>query len=291
MTSSPTNSDARLRWLVAALSLLTPGLGHVYAGVARRGILLASAMLLVLPLLAFVFSRAPLGLMQGALPVLAALGLYAWMMRDAVRQLQGTLPNPSRRRPRVITLVTYVLVCLACFTVVREWTRANVVEAFRIPGGSMEPTILAGDWLYAAPLRRSAVVRCLPVIYQTGGQQLLHRIVGLPGDTVLVVGGRMQRNGRPVDEAFALVGERPDSEAEVLGRVGGQSPLIVPSGHVFLLGDNRSASMDSRVFGPVPLDSVRKRPIRLYFSRDPSTGTIRWTRAGRAIELAPCEPA
>ncbi len=62
-----------------------------------------------------------------------------------------------------------------------------------------------------------------------------------------------------------------------------EGPVVVPAGHAFMLGDNRDSSEDSRAYGAVPLYSIRQRPARVYFSRDPATGAIRWERAGRAI--------
>ncbi len=267
--------------------MLSPGLGHVYAGAPGRGAVLAGLTLAAVPLLASIMSRAPLGPAQGALPILAGVAWYAWVVRDAGRRARQA---PAPRAGRVIRWLAlagaFVAASLAS-EAVRGWTRAHVAEAFRIPGGAMAPTVLAGDWLYAVPLARHEVARGLPVVYRAGGRRLLHRVAGLPGDTVAVVDGRLVRNGRPVPEPYAVLAPPPGLSASALGPVGVDAPVVVPPGHVFVLGDNRWGSEDSRAFGPVPLDSVVKRPTRVYFSRDAGTGAVRWDRAGRAVGPAP----
>jgi signal peptidase I len=247
--------------------------------------MLAGVTLAALPVLAAAMSRAPLGVAQGALPVLIGVAWYAWVVRDARRHSRRAPPGPGRAR-RAFALVGFFVAAALAYEAVRGWTRAHVAEAFRVPGGAMAPAVLPGDWLYAVPLGPAAVDRDQPVVYRAGGLTLLHRVAGLPGDTVAVLDGRLVRDGRPVPEPYVDLNP-PAGAGPPAGPLAWRGPLVVPDGHVFVLGDRRWASEDSRAFGPVPLDSVVKRPTRVYFSRDPATGAVRWGRAGRAVAVPP----
>jgi signal peptidase I len=256
------------------LTCLVPGLGHLYAGRYGRAAGVTALGLAAYPILVAFISRAPLGLLQAALPILLALGALGWAARDAGRVARAGLAD---HRPSGIVLTAVGVALFLASDLTRSATRLHVAEAFRIPGGAMEPSVLPGDYLYAVPLRRARIDRGAPVIYRADGQTRLHRVAGLPGDTVAVEGGRLIRNGRRVAEAYTRTEPVPPGEPTRWG------PVVVPSSHVVVLGDNRWMSEDSRAFGPVPLDSVLRRPTRVYFSRDPETGGVRWERTGRAV--------
>lgn len=138
--------------------------------------------------------------------------------------------------------------------------RATVVRLFEVPTSSMAPTLAVGDVVLASPfpdhLRRGDVV-----VFRSkgGGEAVIKRIVALPGDHVRMAGQRLYLNGREVLEPYAW-----------------QSPVaaelheLVPSGHVWVLGDNRLDSADSRTMGPVPLETIEARVRWVLFSRGTS---------------------
>jgi signal peptidase I len=180
--------------------------------------------------------------------------------------------------------------------------RTFVVEAYRIPSGSMEDTLLPGDfllvnkWVYGAevpftgrrlpptraPQHNDIVVFDWPV---DRTKAFVKRLVGLPGDTVAMRDGRLLRNGRPQREPFVAGRGTPvDAVRDTWG------PLVVPAGHFFVLGDNRSKSLDSRYWGFVPDSLLRGTPWLVYFSFAPDSTApaawltrIRWQRIGSAV--------
>lgn len=218
------------------------------------------------------------------------------------------------------------------------FVRTFLIEAFRIPSGSMEPTLLVGDWLfvnklvygphipftrahlpgYAEPARYDVVVFESP--YQPdeaaiGGDPtptLVKRLVGLPGDTLYMRGGRLFIDGAAARQDFTAQGEMGDPNevnplfdwqkryslaASRFGAAPAQpthdnwGPLVVPAGHYFMMGDNRYNSKDSRYWGPVPRENVRGRPMFVYYSWNatdsdrplPFLSDIRWGRIGHWI--------
>ncbi|MFJ7967828.1 signal peptidase I [Streptomyces sp. NPDC096324] len=134
------------------------------------------------------------------------------------------------------------------------------VEPVRVESTSMEPTLLSGDHLLVddrayrdAPPRRGDVV-----VFEGSGATLVKRVVAVAGDTVAIEDGVLEVDGRAVEEPAV-------DPKTVDGMYYG--PARVPSGTVFVLGDNRRHSVDSRQFGPVPVTKVTGRVILRWWPR------------------------
>ncbi len=209
-----------------------------------------------------------------------------------------------------------ILVAFALFFLVRSF----LVEAFKIPSGSMEHTLLAGDFLlvnklvYGAqipfttktlpairkPRRGDVIVFQYPVDHT---KNFVKRLVGIPGDTLAMEDGVLIRNGAHLDEAYVShtepgidpTDDEFDWQRNFMVRTAQAStdsfprisrnnwgPLIVPEKSYFVLGDNRDNSLDSRYWGFVPDSLVRGRPMFVYYSfaRDSVSGK-RWMRGVR----------
>jgi signal peptidase I len=218
--------------------------------------------------------------------------------------------------------------------------RAFLIEAYRIPSGSMIPTLLVGDWLfvnkaifgahvpfthsnlpaYREPRRGDVVVFVSP--YQADEDSLGHdptptlvkRLVGTPGDTlymrkaILYVNGIAQRQGfgasaavnpdiaNSVDPLFDWQ-KKVQLKTSRFGPALAQpnhdnwGPLVVPAHRLFMMGDSRYNSKDSRYWGFVPRENVRGKPLFVYYSYNaddsdrplPMLTDIRWGRIGHWI--------
>jgi signal peptidase I len=159
--------------------------------------------------------------------------------------------------------------------------RTFVVQAFKIPSGSMEPTLLVGDhilvnkFIYGVkipylrttiipisePKRNDVIVFIYPV---DQSKDFIKRVIGLPGDTIEIIGKEIFINGKRFDDPFGhyTEGEGPAGRA-ARGRVG---PWKVPEGDLFVMGDNRDHSYDSRFWGFVPLSAVKGEAFIIYWS-------------------------
>lgn len=142
--------------------------------------------------------------------------------------------------------------------VVALLVKTFLVQAFRIPSASMEDTLLIGDRVMVNKLSyrlhdvnpADVVVFDRPAGLPGGAQEpedLIKRVIGLPGDTLQTVDGKVVRNGQPLDEPYL----KPGSTT-----TGIEQPVTVPPGTVWVMGDNRNNSSDSRVFGPIPQTSI-----------------------------------
>lgn len=166
--------------------------------------------------------------------------------------------------------------------------RTFVVQAFKIPTGSMENNLLIGDHLLVnkfvfGPTTASLERALLPVEDVRRGdvvvfkypeqpdRDFIKRVIGLPGDTVEVREKRVYINGRRLDEPYVHYLEPPAAPSElhevtsfdVRERYG---PVTVPSGHFFVMGDNRDNSQDSRYWGFLPRDYIKGRALVIYWS-------------------------
>ena len=205
--------------------------------------------------------------------------------------------------------------------------RAFVVQAFKIPSGSMKETLQIGDHLLVNKLLYrtwtkndlaemfevvpilgdfiKSLTDLLPFDYNFRFKEVnrgdivvfkfprdetrdfIKRVIGMPGDVVEVRGREVLINGRTIDEPYAKyddVGEQGNfATRERFG------PVRVPDGHVFMLGDNRDNSLDSRAWGFLDTDKIRGEAFILYWSCiKPGVlcllpSNIRWNRFGKLL--------
>lgn len=272
----------RRPWIAAALTLLTPGLGQLYAGEMRRAVAVFLGYLgLLAGLLVLKVSRNFLGLILFALALLSCL---LWVTWDAARI--------ARDRP-VYTLrpfnrwYLYLVITVACGLLASQILALSPIRAFRLVSTNMEPSILVGDHLYADLSRYhdAAPTRGDVVVYEredSPGNLVVARVIGLEGEQIEIREKRVFLDGRPLDDPWAQHSDPQMYPGNALNpgpfRQRDQFPArTIPSGSVFLMGDNRDNSYDSRFLGPSPVSALRGRLLYVYWSADRS-------RIGRALE-------
>lgn len=138
---------------------------------------------------------------------------------------------------------------------------ATIVHPVRISAHSMENTLCDGQVVLVETLPVSVPKRADIVVLHAGGQGdlVIKRIVGLPGDSIRIVRGTVLVNGNPLEEPYVHHGplyQRAADSWPVDINGAGQRDIVVPEGNLFVLGDNRGQSLDSRVWGPVAQKDV-----------------------------------
>jgi signal peptidase I len=188
--------------------------------------------------------------------------------------------------------------------------RTFLVEAYKIPSGSMERTLLVGDFLLVNKLLYGAEIpftgRRLPavrtprvgdvIVFQypvDPSKNFVKRLVGLPGDTLSMKDGALLRNGVPSVEQYVvhsepgvdpvtdefrwqrgyLVNTAVAATDGYMPTRNNWGPLVVPPKHFFVLGDNRDNSLDSRYWGFVSDSLLRGTPLIVYYSFTPDSAT------------------
>jgi len=160
--------------------------------------------------------------------------------------------------------------------------RTFVVQAFKIPSGSMEPTLLVGDhilvnkFLYGVkiPFIRNTIIPIskpqrddvIVFIYpHDTSKDYIKRVIGLPGDRIEIFDRKININGTLYDDKHGVYSEVRNGASPNMVKKR-YRPVIVPENHLFVMGDNRDHSSDSRVWGFVPLKSVKGKAFIIYWS-------------------------
>jgi len=171
-------------------------------------------------------------------------------------------------RPALRSLVEWVMV-LGTAAIVALLLQHFVVQLYEIPSESMYPTLQDGDQVMVNKLayavgggveRGDVIVFKRPASERTDDPdqppQLIKRVIGLPGDVVEARGGVVYIDGKPLEETGADHYLDPSVVTNNLSQ-----PVTVPRGHVFVMGDNRERSHDSRYFGAVPESDIIGRAV------------------------------
>lgn len=195
--------------------------------------------------------------------------------------------------------------------------RSFLVEPFRIPSGSLEPTLQVGDFVavskFAYGLRLPVLETLLvPVRQPTIGDivvfrwppapsfDYIKRVIGTPGDTIAYHNKQLTINGKVVPQQF-IEYTVDESSGKTVARyqetlngivhdiyINPKEPatdfiVTVPKGHYFMLGDNRDDSADSRYWGFLPEENLRGRAFLVWMSWDSKKNTVRWDKIGHFI--------
>jgi signal peptidase I len=265
-------TNARRPWIAAVLTLLVPGLGQLYGGEPRRALVVyLGGISLVTALLATRVPRTFVGLIVFLLVVLLFL---LWVIWDAVRIARRKTDYDLRPYNRWYFYAAVVGVVGLCTP---KLLALSPIRAFQIPSGSMEPAVRVGDHLYAdMTYYRSAKPSRGDLVVFTDSEDparmKIGRAIGLEGERVEIRDKGISIEGRPLTDPWghysqddSLVSGNP--QLRLRDNFG---PLKIPAETVFLLGDNRDNSYDSRFFGPVPHSSLRGRLLYVYWSPDRS---------------------
>lgn len=180
--------------------------------------------------------------------------------------------------------------------------RTFVVQAFKIPSGSMEPTLRVGDYLlvneliygiripyvdtrlfpYQEPKRGDVIVFIYPV---DPSKDFIKRVIGTEGEKVQIVHSKIYINDKQIRDPWGHF--KTEGPAEYFQGVENFGPIVVPKDSLFVLGDNRDNSADSRFWGFVPLKDVLGKAFIIYFSWNRQAENllydVRWSRIGEWI--------
>lgn len=177
--------------------------------------------------------------------------------------------------------------------------RTFVVQAFKIPSGSMKPTLLIGDHILVSkfsygikvPYFRNTVVpisdpkrgEIVVFIYpEDRSKDFIKRVVGISGDTIEIRNKKIFLNGMPYEDKHGVYVDDFIIPGAIQPR-DNFGPITVPKGTIFTMGDNRDQSYDSRFWGFVDLKDVMGKAFVIYWSWNKDDNSVRWNRLGSLL--------
>ena len=182
------------------------------------------------------------------------------------------------------------------------FVRTFVVQAFDIPSGSMEPTLLPGDYIlvnkfvygiripfinkriifHRDPKRGDVIVFIYP---KDPTKDFIKRVIAMPGETVQIINGKIYVDNKLVPDPWGYFNQ--DAPPGFISTVENFGPVFIPEGSLFVMGDNRNNSEDSRFWGVLPLNNILGKAFIIYFSwngkAEDLTDKVRWSRLGELI--------
>ncbi len=271
-------------FIAAALSVVLPGAGQIYNRQKNKA-LLWYVVFFMLPVL-FALCKC----LHSFWGLLLLLFLYIWLylynVGDAIYRSVRPKRVESRPLHKLLIMALMVFIAADVYMIASNRSRNTIgLRAFRMIANSMAPTIKAGDSLILDlndyknnPIRRGDIITFRHESYEG---LLSKRVLGIAGDRVKGEGNTIFVNGEAIKEPYAqYVGRSQGIDSfNQKPLVGDFGPVVVPDGELFVMGDNRNNSFDSRYssFGTVPIQSVWAKPLYIYLSKDKS-------RIGKKIE-------
>jgi signal peptidase I len=310
--TSSVGGKPRNPWIAAVLAVFFGTTGLVYCGRLRRAVLWEIGVLFVLIAVGCLLLYLPHGRIAWIAMALLAVAYNLGLIVDTVR-IARRRNRASRWYQRWWYYLGYLIATQLVLLGIVQISRTYWEQAFVIPTGSMDPTILAGDRILVDKLRyRSTPIHHGDVIVFWIDNRLTHfdprsappgrlchvkRVVGLPGDVIEFRDEKLLRNGEEIDEPYALFSPVPGF---VDPRLTNTSSTVVGDDELFVVGDNRRESLDSRIFGCIPRKDVVGKVAIIYWSREApmlepvlphvrmqpppnSSRRIRWERFGQRV--------
>jgi signal peptidase I len=264
------NLKKRKPILAFLLSLVTPGLGQIYNGQLKKGLFYLVGFFLVFIIFSFLLLK-----FYGMICYLIImLGLFLFISVDALLgaiKLRAIALKSYNRW--YIYLIIFLLTSIAIQPLLGWTIKNNIARAYKIPSVTMKPALLVGDRLIAdmriyrseKPKRGDIVIFEYP---KDPSKDFIKRVIGMENEKVEVINNKIYINDKLLDDPWGYFEDESLVKGPpVLEKFG---PVVVPKNSLFVLGDNRNNSQDSRFFGFVNIKNVKGKALYLYWAKDKS---------------------
>jgi signal peptidase I len=216
-------------------------------------------------------------------------------MKEAEKKVKESNKQPEKKKSKIREYIESVI----CAILIALFITTFIVKTYKIPSGSMKPTLLIGDqimvnkFIYGVkipfirktlveltdPKRGDIVVFIYPV---DRSKDFIKRVVGLSGETIEIKNKKIFINGKEYRDSFGVYVDNQIYQTSVNPR-DNFGPVTVPKNSIFVMGDNRDESLDSRFWGFVDLNDVEGKAFIIYWSWNTEEASLRWQRIGNLL--------
>jgi len=271
---------SRNPYIASLLTLLFLGFGQIYNGQLRRGLAIYLIGIMGIILVSLPSILSPFTLLIAPLWTLCIYGyaiINAWKIAKV---------NKDFRLKRYNRWYGYLLlyVGLMFFTFLFATGNRTLIQAFKIPSGSMQPTLLIGDhtlvnkmvYHFRTPKLGEIVIYKFP---EKSSKTFVGRVIGVPGSKIEIIKKVLYRNDSVIHEPYIQhTNEYIMYRGEYMGNRDNYGPVVVSSNSYFIMGDNRDESFDSRFRGYIKQKALIGKAYAIYWSIDKYNGKVRWSR-------------
>ena len=278
----------RKLWLAGVLTFFTIGLGHIYSGELKRAAAFYAGQYIVLLACMtglFLFPSFMVLLMA----VFLGFAYFIYCLIDAVRTAGKGKPfYQIKRFNRWYVYLGIVLgTSFVIQPIVSSSIKGNIIQAYKIPAGSLKPTLLTGDQILAKKSKalKNGIQKGDIIIFpypENPSKEYIKRVIAVGGETIEIIDKKVYINGNQIEESYVihLDGRILPGKTSVRDNL---RPVTVPDDAFFVMGDNRDNSHDSRFWGFVKKSAVTGKAALIYWSWDSENMAIRWNRIGRRV--------
>lgn len=278
----------RKLWVAGVFTFLTIGLGHMYSGRAKKGIALFFGQYVALiGCMISLFIHPSLFVISVC--VLFGFAYFLYSLFDAI-QISKRL-KVSYQLKRYNRWYIYLAVLIIGSFVIQPITsnaiKKYIVQAYKIPAGSLKPTLLVGDQiltktgLYVSTGVQKGDIVIFPYP-EDPSKDFIKRIVAVGGETIEIKEKKVYINDELIHEPYIINSDKRVIPGNFTPRDNMPS-IKIPDDSLFVMGDNRDNSYDSRFWGFVKKSSVTGKASIIYWSWDKKNLKVRWGRIGKTI--------
>ncbi len=293
ITPKPPVYKKRRIWLTVILTIFGFGFPSIYCGYLRLGLWLILFEILLSYIIWLVIGFVPS--MTALLVVfMVTILIFAVVLIFNIRM---TISTNRRQTPRLKYtwrwIIGIFIVVVLIDIIIDPLMKSYVVETYKMPSISMEPTMFVGDYLMATKGINAEELQYGDILIfkfpLDQDQNYIKRLIAKEGDIIQIMDKQIYRNGEELTEPYIKHIDTQIFPGDNHGRWGrnlrdNMAEIEVPQGKLFVLGDNRDNSADSRFWGFLDEDLVTGKARFIHFSWDSENNRVRWERMGKRLD-------